>query len=98
MCFATRDNEHFNELMVRTFPKLTRSITENSVKLMIRETVYAEIDQSDRHYTRTGLKTEEVGEEMTEMQLTLSRGAASVHIWHVVDVYHRRIRRYATTR
>lgn len=71
---------------------LTRSITENAVKLTIREIIYAEIDQSDRHYTRTGLKTEEVGEEMTEVQLTLSREAASVHIWHVVDVYHRRIR------
>lgn len=26
------------------------------------------------------------------MQLVLSQEAASVHIWHVADVYHRRIR------
>lgn len=42
--------------------------------------MYAEIDQSDRHYTRTGLKTEEVGEEMRDATYAISRCRERAHL------------------
>lgn len=58
---------------------------------------HAEISINATLYANRTQDRESGRENDGDATYTLSRGAASVHIWHVVDVYHRRIRSHHLT-